>query len=114
MMSNTHTPGPWSYISRNIEEKANWCSRIPFAINYEPPRGSCVAPVADVIANPLVEICDQPHAEANARLIAAAPDLLAALKIMTAFCRLKYGNLDELVWAEICKSEAVIKKAEAA
>ena len=65
-----HTPGPWRATSRNIENVANWASRIPFAIELEV--GHSVAPIADV--------CDQPAAEANARLIAAAPELLAALK----------------------------------
>ena len=67
-----HTPGPWRATSRNIENVANWASRIPFAIEIEV--GHSVAPIADV--------CDQPAAEANARLIAAGPDLLAACKSM--------------------------------
>lgn len=78
--NSNHTPGPWRYISRNLDDKAPWCSRIPFAI--ERALGTAVAPVADIVANPLVEVCDQPHAEANARLIAAAPDLLAALEAL--------------------------------
>ena len=65
-----HTPGPWRATSRNIENVANWASRIPFAIEIEV--GHSVVPIADV--------CDQPAAEANARLIAAAPDLLEALQ----------------------------------
>lgn len=73
-----HTPAPWRYVSRNIDEKANWASRIPFAI--ELVVGGAVAPVADVLANPLVEVCAQPQAEANARLIAASPLLLAFAK----------------------------------
>lgn len=79
-MSAQHTPGPWRYISRNVDEKANWACRIPFAIEHVPERSSCVEPIADVLASTLLEVCDQPHAEANARLIAAAPEMLAVLE----------------------------------
>lgn len=68
-MKRKHTSGSWRYTSRNIDGIKDWASRIPFAI--EVPIGCTVVPVADV--------CDQPQAEANARLIAAAPDLLNAL-----------------------------------
>jgi hypothetical protein len=40
------------------------------------------------------------------------PELLEALKVMTALCRLRYGNLDAGVFAEIEKAEASIAKAE--
>lgn len=40
-------------------------------------------------------------------------ELLAALKIMTPLVRLKYGNLDKDVFAEVEKSEAIIAKCEA-
>ena len=52
------------------------------------------------------------NAEANALLIATAPKLLKTCKIMTALCRLKYGNLDKKVYKEILKSEQAIAKAE--
>lgn len=48
----------------------------------------------------------------RAHVMAAAPDLLESLKVMTAFCRLKYGNLDPDVYAEIQKAEAICAKAE--
>lgn len=43
--------------------------------------------------------------------LASAPELLESLAVMTSLCRLKYGNLDEDVYAEILKAEAAIRKA---
>jgi hypothetical protein len=105
-MSAKHTPGPWRYVSRNIDENANWASRIPYAI--ERAMGSCVAPVADALADPLVEVCSQPQAEANARLIAAAPDLLRVAELVVSW-------LDEEPGAhKLCDAaRAAIQKATA-
>jgi hypothetical protein len=38
-------------------------------------------------------------------------DMLEALRTMTALCKLKYGNLDADVWAEIQRAEAIAAKA---
>ncbi len=65
-----HTAGPWRATFRGMDQGVNWASRIPYAIEREV--GGAVQPIAD--------ICDQPQAEANANLMAAAPDLLAALR----------------------------------
>ena len=68
-MSEKHTPGPWEAVrsSSDLDEWAGW--RIK-----QPGSGLCdVAYVDDADAGP-------PVAEADARLIAAAPDLLAALE----------------------------------
>lgn len=56
-MNAKHTPGPW--ISRQPEK---WCGRY----RVETPAG--------------IEIAAVPQDEANARLIAAAPELLDALE----------------------------------
>ena len=50
-----------------------------------------------------IEVCSLPYylgdeRRANAALIAAAPEMYEALKIMTALVRLKYGNLEKDVW----------------
>lgn len=94
-----HNSGPWRFISRNVDNAANWASRIPFAIEVEYP--FAVLPIADV--------CDQPNAEANARLIAAAPDLLEALKAFIfpyqEECRLTDRERQELGRAAIRKAE---------
>ena len=67
---NTHTPGPWRYIARDPE------CRIPFGIEFVSGRSS-VLPIADICDNPIPE-----EREANAQLIAAAPELLEAMKDM--------------------------------
>ena len=69
-MSN-HTPGPWDYVS--AEHTAGW--------------GVCVGDGNDLI---LRMVGRKPKAEkqANARLIAAAPELLEALRAITG--ALKY------------------------
>lgn len=69
---SAHTPGPWRSTFRGMDKGSSWASRIPYAIERE--LGNAVQPIAD--------LCDQPQAEANARLIAAAPDLLAALQAL--------------------------------
>lgn len=98
-MSAKHTPGPWRYTSRNVDNKANWASRIPFAIEVE--HGAAVAPIAD--------ICDQPQAEENARLIAAAPDLLFALKACAAVCAGEVMDKKGLINALELASSAIRK-----
>jgi hypothetical protein len=61
-----HTPGPWK-ASKDL--KRYWIeSSTPKVLG-----GHAVAEVTD-------DDCDSDEAQANARLIAAAPDLLAALK----------------------------------
>jgi hypothetical protein len=68
-----HTPGPWPY-TRTGDGK-----RITIGAGLvEGPNGYEVAEVYS-------DDCDAAEAEANARLIAAAPDLLAALQwVMSA------------------------------
>lgn len=48
----------------------------------------------------------------RARLAGCSPELLKQLGTMTFLVRLKYGNLDADVYAEILRSEAVLAKAE--
>lgn len=74
-MSAKHTPGPWRVVDRR-PVTGNWASRIPFAIEKVSDTHKAVIPIADV--------CDQPNAEDYARLIAAAPELLKALKKIAA------------------------------
>lgn len=52
-----HTPGPW-HVEQGTDGVGVW----------------------DEMARTLIAAVDQPNAESNARLIAAAPEMLAALK----------------------------------
>lgn len=98
-IKNKHTPGPWCFCDH--------------------------APVITESAHPFREICDYTdaefslgEAEANARLIAAAPELLAALKdccdelnrLRDLHCPEYEGKLGEPVIPESVR--AAIAKAE--
>jgi hypothetical protein len=100
-----HTPGPWNV---QTAEKA-FC----WEINHVPECGLWAA-VAEVGANSLGsrKVTVQ-EAEGNARLIAAAPDLLAALRDIAEGCEQRLrkgkdqGDLDTL---RVCRT--AIAKAE--
>ncbi len=64
MMRTTHTPGPWCLDPHQRPEE-------PLAIFDGPNCGTLIATIPGDQ--------DEPENEANAQLIAAAPDLLAAL-----------------------------------
>ncbi len=66
------------------------------------PNGFC----ADIVAT--VHCTDLPEGKANARLIAAAPDLLAALEDMTERMSLYSGGHDD---ALVTQARAAIAKA---
>ena len=89
----THTPGPWIY---ELNEAAN-----NFFVGQ--PHGPTVA---------LVSSMARGHIEANARLIAAAPDLLAAcLELLDLF---NSGRIREAAYREsaIVDARAAIARAE--
>ncbi len=69
--SNTHTPGPW-----NVHRKAD---DPPSALPWI--AGHMGRPLAFVIHESIARP-DLERANANARLIASAPELLAALKVV--------------------------------
>lgn len=93
-----HTPGPWQFYT---EPQPNGCPIVGDG------RGLMVA----MLAHSIHYQDQKSEALANARLIAAAPDLLEALAVMTDLCAIKYGNLDAEVWSEIKKARAAIAKA---
>lgn len=59
-----------------------------------------------VMANYLADNADAN----NAKLQATCDELAEALGVMTTLCRLKYGNLDADVYAEIQKAEAALAR----
>ena len=88
-----YTPAPWNYYT---EPQPNGC---PIIGN---DKGLMVAMLAHSINYP-----DQrEEAEANARLIAAAPELLQALQEVTAYC--KELGFD---WSCLIQARAAIAKA---
>jgi hypothetical protein len=91
---SAHTPGPW----RAQPESNNYQVRV-----YEGPCSRCVA---DVWGD-----CDELayHVHANASLIAAAPDLLAALKALVEDGRCSTYPADDGLLAV---ADAAIAKAE--
>ena len=95
-MTTTHTPGPWT-----IEADPDKAGLHPLHDNryVGSERGWVCA------------LRDQPEQAADARLIAAAPDLLAALKAASGNiddCGMSleaYGNLIDQIDAAIAKAE---------
>lgn len=96
-MTTKHTPGPW-IVS-------------PYGDGFEvdSAAGLCIAQTQQLRQTKRKE--DHAERKANARLIAAAPELLDKLRTMTSLVRLDYGNLDADVWQEIQETEALIAKA---
>ena len=88
---NAHTPAPWY-----------WSDNVPDA-----PKNHCTIVDADgfTIAEP------SPMSEADARLIAAAPDLLAALQALVGEADLGEVDLDEDDRALLDNARAAIAKA---
>ena len=75
----THTPGPWKVYLPSDAQKVS-----PFFAVHAPAQDLRSSLANGLFTLAHVEPCDGGEAvqEANARLIAAAPDLLAALKAM--------------------------------
>ena len=70
-MSNKHTPGPWTVTA----DGAGWY------IECSPERGHSVAYIRAEIGEEDPDTSDD-EKEANSRLIASAPELLEALKLI--------------------------------
>lgn len=101
----THTPGPWRVGKRGAIQNAVLDGRaVPYpVIPIEGAEAAVYAPSTS------------PNAEANARLIAAAPDMLAALKAWHAFMSegwITNNNEDPEALALLQQSKAAIAKAE--
>lgn len=77
---STHTPGPWKAIE--------WTCHAPTTVVAE--GGQVIADCGRVGID---------ASEANARLIAAAPEMLAALELFTALNRTE--KVSDKVWMEI-------------
>jgi hypothetical protein len=92
-MSEAHTPGPWSAV---------------------PCKGAfCIESDADALTIASIEVLhsvrDAKEQQANARLIAAAPELLAIVK--EALVMTQANNLDRKYAVIVAEWERVISKA---
>jgi hypothetical protein len=94
---STHTRGPWQAIATEFEGGAKG-----FVILAQP--GVAMRGFTTQVAYMLGH-------EANARLIAAAPDLLAALKSCVESLSVNHPG-DNEYWAALELAEAAITKAE--
>ena len=94
MSESKHTPGPWNTVDSNVESK---------------PGGPNVA----IAYDPNDHMHVNKTCRANARLIAAAPELLAALTLLTDIYRAKStGHHHPTRWESAWKqSYAAIRKA---
>lgn len=102
-----HSPTPWEF---SADDKLN--SQRAFGIVRSLPEGESQEPGhTEVVA----EVCDGPTAEADARLIAAAPDLLAACKALMLAEGMQSGKRDGgtmgLISSAIDSARAAIRKA---
>jgi hypothetical protein len=98
MQQTTHTPGPWRHTDAQ--------SHSPADIQYEPAViWQCITPVA--VAHYGGAYPTETQANANARLIAAAPDLLEALQALIA-TRVPGAGSKSPEWIAAC---AAIAKA---
>jgi hypothetical protein len=77
-MNTKHTPGPWSFEPA-FKIGEHWAAGAAHGVTANDNKDKWRGYVTNVLAN-------SPNAEANARLIAAAPDMLDALR----------GSLDAL------------------
>lgn len=97
-MSAKHTPGPWRFYT---EPQPNGC---PIVGNG---RGLMLAMLAHSVNYP-----DQrDEANANARLIAAAPELLDALQWLVDLMPDPELDIDTVQREQVIKAKAVIAKA---
>ena len=88
-----YTPGPWHYATKGPGLLGVFCGD-----------GRLARP-ADLIAG----VAASDNHEANARLIAAAPDLLAALDFLTRAARTEPGMA--IYEAHLAEAEAAIARA---
>jgi hypothetical protein len=98
-----HTPGPWAWA--NVPTSCGVCFKIgPLYVERGTESHACI--YADYPGKMALEL-----GEANARLIAAAPELLEALKLCAAVCASETMHKTGLIDA-LEKALAAIAKVE--
>lgn len=96
-MTTQHTPGPWRVAEEPSKDRNSSRTRVYVVRAEQTPFGTRPA-----VATVGTSLHDYETEEANARLIAAAPDLLAALRALTATAR-TFRNVpqDEQEWTPL-------------
>ncbi len=110
-----HTPGPWMAV--HLADNHLWTVVTDWTnLEHDVPSGE-IRNIGAGVANVFGV---KGECEANARLIAAAPDLLAALNELLEICRYKCSPHDEVILPNgrtnheaLVNACAVLAKAEA-
>ena len=103
-MSGEHTPGPWTFLEQEDTESVG---------NAGGPLTIC-GPANDDLANvyssddSTVSI-PREQAIANAHLISAAPEMLAALESMVDRWEPDCGGTDRRMWEDACAAIAKVR-----
>lgn len=84
-MANVHTPGPWKLYSEDLRGGKYWCVSFPPSTHDSE-----------------IDLHETDNGEANARLIAAAPDLLDAC--YAAVDRCEYEHIRKILYSAIAKA----------
>lgn len=104
----THTPGPWSVFNPRLRTNPTKEARL---LVLHPDGERLIARCNEGFSNSKGTLAIEER-EANARLIAAAPELLAALEALFANCSMIHN-----VWGDGCnrkQADAAIAAARAA
>lgn len=96
---NTHTPGPWA-VHANVRDSRTDAARIDAGDTL----------VATVSTLPTKTTAAWHEAHANARLLAAAPDMLEALQSLVRAVE-QFTSAVALGWPELEQAKAAIAKA---
>jgi hypothetical protein len=114
---SAHTPGPWSVGSETVTRHDYPEPYDSFTVAVRSANGASVANLCG--GNQHLPFIGEQEYRANVRLIAAAPELLAALHQAVAIIRV-FVDVDDTRWshlrdaAELQAIEAAIAKAEGA
>jgi hypothetical protein len=102
-----HTPGPWSMT------QADWeLGLIAYVPGLRPAAGGARGVQYNIVASKKVGSVTTDNSEADAALIAAAPDLLEACKALLDCPDTNLDELDPITVAAIDTAIAAIAKAE--
>lgn len=115
----THTPGPWQWSYRNWKNQPTIVPHITGEHGEEIDDDGTVHTLCTAVATVVANATSKDVSRLNAQLIAAAPELLAALKALVAkhdfaTCDHPWGNCQDTgcIGYELDQAKAVIARAE--